>query len=290
MQQKKPGGKMETKKREKYYWYVCLLFIFLSPILIYHGLNHKMGFAFNPAYYAISMFVGLIAVFPFETIPVLLRGEKYDLKIGVKYPKYHFETTAGMEFGQAVEEITRRLKGIGFSVCEKKESDTITILEYKKDKTTMAQSFMDNAIRGSVRVEKKFSKPDIKTEVIFWDTLVMDSGESEAMNALARYISLDKAYFQYQNLNLTMTAGTMVSFITNILLYLHYTGVQQFEPAIFVSASFGAIGLIVIGLFFTFKDKKYLTGTRIGIASLYLALLTFIPVITALLASPQELL
>ncbi len=275
---------METKKREKYYWSVCLLFIFLSPILIYHGLNHKMVFDFDPVYYGIGMIVGLIAVFPFETIPVLLRGEKYDLKIGVKYPKYEFETTAGMGFDQAVEEITRRLKGTGFSVNEKKESDAITVLEFRKDKTTMAQSFMDNAIRGSVRVEKKFSKPDIKAEVIFWDTLVMDSGESEAMNALARYISLDKVYFQYQNLNLTMTAGTMVSFITNVMLYLHYTNIQRFEPSVFVSASFGAIGLIVIGLFFNFKDRKYLTGTRIGFASLYLALLTFIPVVNALLS------
>jgi hypothetical protein len=280
---------METKKREKYYWNVCLLFIFLSPILIYHGLNHKMGFQFDPTYYAISMIVGLIAVFPFETIPVLLRGEKYDLKIGAKYPKYEFETTTGMQFDQAVEEITMRLKGIGFSVNEKKESDAITVLEFRKDKTTMAQSFMDNAIRGSVRVEKKFSKPDIKAEVIFWDTLIMDSGESEAMNALARYISLDKAYFQYQNINLTLTAGTMVSFITNVLFYLHYSGVQRFEPSLFVSASFGAIGLIVIGLFFNIKDRKYLTGTRIGIASLYLALLTFIPVVNALLTSPQDL-
>jgi len=281
---------METKKREKYYWNVCLLFIFLSPILIYHGLNHKMEFEFNPSYYAISMIVGLIAVFPFETIPVLLRGEKFDLKIGGKYPKYEFETTARMEFDQAVEEIKRRLKEIGFSVNEIKESDSITVLEFKKDKTTMAQSFMDSAIRGSVRVEKKLSKPDIKAEVIYWDTLIMDSGESEAMNALARYISLDNAYFQYQNLNLTMTAGTMVSFITNILLYLHYSGVQRFEPSLFVSASFGAIGLIVIGLFFNFKDRKYLTGTRIGIASLYLALLTFIPVVNALLTAPQDLL
>lgn len=281
---------METKKREKYYWNVCLLFIFLSPILIYHGLNHKMEFEFNPTYYAISMIVGLIAVFPFETIPVLLRGKKFDLKIGAKHPKYEFETTARMEFGQAVEEITRRLKGIGFSVNEKKESDSITVLEFKKDKTTMAQSFMDCAIRGSVRVEKKFSKPDIKAEVIYWDTLIMDSGESEAMNALARYISLDKAYFLYQNINLTLTSGTMVSFITNVLFYLHYTGVRRFEPSLFVSASLGAIGLIVIGLFFIYKDRKYLIGTRVGIASLYLALLTFIPVVNALLASPQDLL
>lgn len=280
---------METKKREKYYWNVCLLFIFLSPILIYHSLNHKMGFEFNPAYYAISMFVGLIAVFPFETIPVLLRREKYDLKIGAKYPKYEFETTAGIEFDQAVEEITRRLKGIGFSVNEKKEGDTMTVLAFQKDKTSMTQSFMDNAIRGSVRVGKKFSKPDIKTEVIYWDTLIMDSGESEAMNALARYISLDKAYFQYQNLNLTMTAGAMVSFIINALLYLHYSGVQQFKPSIFVSASFGAIGLIVIGLYFTFKNRKYLTGIRVGIASLYLALLAFIPVVNAWLTSPEDL-
>jgi hypothetical protein len=248
-----------------------------------------MVFDFDPVYYGISMMVGLIAVFPFETIPVLLRGEKYDLKIGVKRPKYVFETTAGMGFDQAVEESTRRLKEMGFSVKEKKEGGAITVLEYKKEKTAMTQSFMDNAIRGSVRVEKKFSKPDIKAEVIFWDTLVMDSGESEAMNALARYISLDKAYFQYQNLNLTMTAGTMVAFITNVLLYLHYTGVQRFEALIFVSASIGAIGLIVIGLFFIFSNKKYLTGTRIGIASLYLALLAFIPVVNAMLTSPGEL-
>lgn len=281
---------METKKREKYYWNVCVLFIFLSPILIYHGLNHKMVFDFNPAYYAISMFVGLIAVFPFETIPVLLRGEKYDLKIGVKYPKYEFETTAGMEFGQAAEEIARRLKGIGFSVNEKKESDAITVLEFRKNKSTMAQSFIDNAIRGSVRLEKKFSKPDIKAEIIYMDTLIMDSGESEAMNALARYISLDKVYFQYQNLNLTLASGTMISFITNVLFYLHYTGVQRFEPSVFVSAAFGAIGLIIFGLYFNFKDRKYLIGTRIGIASLYLALLTFIPVVNALLGSPQDLL
>jgi hypothetical protein len=280
---------METKKREKYYWNVCLLFIFLSPILIYQGLNHKMGFHFDPTYYTISMIVGLIAVFPFETIPVLLRGEKYDLKIGAKYPKYEFETTSRIEFGQAVQEITRRLKEIGFSVNEKKESDSIMVLEFKKEKTSMAQSFMDCAIRGSVRVEKKFSKPDIKAEVIYWDILIMDSGESEAMNALARYISLDKAYFHYQNINLTLTAGTMVSFIINVLFYLHYTGVQRFEPLLFVSASFGAIGLIVIGLFFNFKDKKYLTGTRVGIAGLYLALLAFIPVINALLTSPQYL-
>ncbi|MGD2090799.1 MAG: hypothetical protein PVH61_31795 [Candidatus Aminicenantes bacterium] len=280
---------METKKREKYYWSVCLLFMFLSPILIYHGLNYKMVFDFDPVYYGISMVVGLIAVFPFETIPVLLRGEKYDLKIGAKYPEYKFETTSRMEFGQSVEEITRRLKEIGFSVKEMKKSDSMTVVQFHKDKTTMAQSIMDNAIRGSVRVEKKFSKPDIKAEVIYGDILLMDSGESEAMNALARYISLDQAYFHYQNINLTLTAGTMTSFITNVLLYLHYTGVQRFEPSIFVSASIGAIGLIVIGLFFIYRDKKYLIGTRIGIAGLYLALLTFIPVVNALLASPQDL-
>jgi len=276
---------MEKNKREKYYWNVCLLFMFLSPILIYHGLNYKMRFDVHPFYYGISMFVGLIAVFPFEVIPVLLSGEKYDLKIGAKHPKYEFETTAGMELGQAVEEITRRLKGIGFSVNEKKQGDAMTVLEFKKDKTSMAQSFMDCAIRGSVRLEKKFSKPDIKTEVIYWDTLIMDSGESEAMNALARYISLDKAYFQYQNLNLTLAAGTMISFILNILFYLHYTGVQRFESSLFVSAAFGAIGLIIFGLIFIFKDRKYLIGTRVGIASLYLALLTFIPVVNALISN-----
>jgi hypothetical protein len=104
------------------------------------------------------------------------------------------------------------------------------------------------------------------------------------MNALARYISLDKAYFQYQNLNLTLAAGTMISFILNILFYLHYSGVHRFEPSLFVSAAFGAIGLIIFGLIFIYKDRKYLIGTRVGIASLYLALLTFIPVVKALLA------
>lgn len=279
------GGCMETKKREQYYWKVCQLFIFLSPVLIYHGLNHKMGFDFDPLYYAIAMFAGMIAVFPFETIPVLLRGEKFDLKIGAKNPKYEFQTTSRMLFDRAVEEITRRLQESGFNVTGKIEGDSVRVLEFKKDKAPMMQSYLENAIRGSVRVEKKYSKPDIKTEIIYCDILLVDSGESEAMNAFARYISLDKEYFHYQNLNLTMTSGTMVAFLTNILLYLHYADVQRFGPSILVSASLGAAGLVVVGLYFNLKNRKYLTGTRIGLAGLYLALLPLIPVIAGLLSS-----
>lgn len=279
---------MEAKKRENYYWKVCLFFILLSPISIYYGLNNKMAFEFNPPYYAISMFVGLIAVFPFEIVAVLLRGEKYDLKFLTKYPEYRFETNTRWTFEQAVPKIKQRLIDLGFAVKAIKESDSITVLEFKKEKTELAQSFMDNTILGNVTIEKKFSRPNIKTEIIYWDMLLFDSGESEAMMALARYISLDQPYFLQQNINLTLTAGTMISFIISILFLLHSTNIVKFEPSLFISASFGAIGMIIFGLIFNFKDRKRLIGTKIGIAGLYLALLIFIPIVNGWLNPGQN--
>ncbi|UCH92103.1 MAG: hypothetical protein JSV88_17635 [Candidatus Aminicenantes bacterium] len=282
-------GEIEAKKRERYYWNVCVFFILLSPILIYHGLNHEMGSGFDPFYYAVSMIAGLIAVIPFETIPVILRGEKVNLKIGARHPKYEFTTASSMEFDNAVKEIEHRLKSMGFSVNEMKESDSLTVLRFGKEKPVMVHSFMDNAIQGSVRIEKKFTKPDIAVEVIYQDILLIDSGESEAMNALARYISLYTERFVQYNINMTLTAGTLVSFISNILLFLHYFGIKRFAPSLLISVSLGAIGLVAFGLFFTFRDRKHLIGARFGIAAVYLALLTFIPVVKSLPGSVSNL-
>lgn len=163
-----------------------------------------------------------------------------------------------------------RLEELGFSV-ETGDADAGQRLLFRKAKEKQVVQFSAHAFTGELTARREGSSTRVDATLVFEDTVVVETGEGERLQALARYLAGEAEDLKVATMPFTMVCGVVIA-----LAQVALRPVAALEPWLVqhgLSLSLAAVGMIVLGGHPILRNRAENYGLSLGLLGLGAAVL-----------------
>lgn len=266
---------MTDSQRERIYWLGLVGVAVVSPLVIF-GLARS---GFSPRF-DVNEFIAVLALcMPAVTVLDIalhrITGASGGIRFWVKNPvvEQRFRTPESLDASR--NEVARRLKGRGFTVSAGAET---TSLRFHKPKTQPTSGFLDSAFSGNVGFVDASDGTDVDVRLEVDDTLVLETGETRVMEALARYLSLETDAFTHREVPFMLYCAAFVAFTSGTFAIATVFRSDVFGEWL-TAASVAALSLLAIALGLLLWDREHLEGYRLVLAGAFVAAYPYVSLI-----------
>lgn len=131
----------------------------------------------------------------------------------IKHPSKTVELETNDSVEVVAEKAKKRLGELGFELAGEEGTGTETRLLLKKAKAAGVTGFIAHAFTGELLARQESGRTRVITQLVFLDTIVVESGEQERLAALARYISGGAGDLKVAVLPFTMVCGVVIALL-----------------------------------------------------------------------------
>lgn len=136
------------------------------------------------------------------------------------------------------------------------------IMNFYKPKATQTHQFLDHMFNGRVCYALAPNGVQVAVNLIFQDTLLMETGEFKKMKALCEHIALASDQFTYKTIPLTIISGLMMSYISiGIVLYCGIHQASEYPIFVPILAAMQS----ATGLFTALTDRARIQGAKLAV-------------------------
>ncbi|MBL9216761.1 MAG: hypothetical protein JNG83_14890 [Opitutaceae bacterium] len=195
--------------------------------------------------------------------------------IWIKHPTKTIDETVDLPLESVLAEATRRLGELGFTLESSEATATEARIVFSKPKSPKVVRFVEHAFKGEWVARRESGRTRVVTTLVFQDIILLESGESERLHALARYLGGVAPVLQVATLPFTLVCGIVIA-LTNLAL-LPVDSLRPWltpnQPAIVL----GALGMILLGGYPILKHRGENHGLPLGVLGVVATLLPLIP-------------
>lgn len=274
---------MLEQKREGFYWRISLFFVFMSPWILYllskMSLNPFVGlslFIFKQVV-TVGMFTNIAIVILLEMLYSRIVEGKTSFKFWVVNPSVEYRNRAQGSVRGCTQAIEQKLKHLGFQteISQNFKADREgQLIQFQKSAKKPVHHFLDHAFSGKVTLTPAFNSVDIHAQLTFEDTLILETGEKNKLQAISEFIALKAPELRMKGVPFTLYCGLIFAYATIITGFFISIGWSP-NYAVFNSLALSGIGSILLSLFFSFKNGKDFMGWRLVFSGLYLAAMPY---------------
>ena len=257
---------MLDSEREKFYFVLAMLFVASSPFVFPELVADGIEFQFNVFRFIALLFLVFPGPFVMELATSLLTGTASSLRANIKKPsvQVRHETLEPLE--PTRDALLRRLEGFGFH----QETDpTGLTIAFSKPQVQLVNSFIDHAFEGTTTLRRTGFGTEVTTTLQFKDTILLDTGETANLEALAGYFSMREASFASRQVPVTILGGAFMAYVVAVMCLVSAFTPTRLDGWI-TDLSLGTIGMIGFSLYFVQRDPDALFGYRLSLAGLFL--------------------
>jgi hypothetical protein len=202
---------------------------------------------------------------------------KTDFKFWVINPVVEFKNPAIGSIEECTRSVQEKLNYLGFesNICpDISNKPGVQIIKFNKSKKRHISHFLDHGFSGNVILDSSLNGVDIYTQLKFEDTLVVETGENNKMYAICEFITLKNPELKMKGVPFTLCCGLIVAYATVITSFFVKIG-GDLNYDLFNSLALTGIGMILLSLFFTFKNGRDFMSWRLVFSGLYLAAMPY---------------
>jgi hypothetical protein len=272
---------MLEQEREKFYWHMSLVFMFISPLPIYFlskiSLNPFLKLSLLQQVIWVGCLSSMVVVTLIEMLYTRIFNGKTDFKFWVVNPVAECKNPAIGSIEDCTRSVEKKLNHLGFKtkICPDVSSKPdCQIIKFDKSKKKHISHFLDHGFSGKVVLDPSLNGVDIYAQLKFEDTLIVETGETNKMYAICEFITLKNPELKMKGVPFTLCCGLIVAYATVITSFFVKTG-GNLNYDLFNSLALTGIGMILLSLFFTFKNGRDFMSWRLAFSGLYLAAMPY---------------
>lgn len=222
--------------------------------------------AFNRTVFITAMLLSMpTTVLLFLPVRMLMSGSGKRV-FWIKHPARTIEEWTDEPLDKIGQTARQRLDALGFTVHLAEESPDGARILFTKPKAEKVVRFVDHAFDGELVVRRASGRNQLSATVVFRDIVLVESGESERLAALARYLAGATTDLQVAILPFTMLCGVVIAALN--LALLPVDGLRPWLGSQQLSIALAAVGLILFGGFPILRNRGENYGLPLGVLGL----------------------
>jgi hypothetical protein len=278
-------GVLTEKKRERYYWRFCLVFLVLSPLVFLGILQEEINISLQGIIFIVVAVIGFPLAVIWEIILGRISGFGATQRFFIKHPTVTKAFDINTDPASLPRIIVQRLQAENFNfrlINPGENEEHVAIIQFHKTKSAPVIKFMDHALNGEMAIFRKGAGASLKIRLTMEDTLIMDTGETKKLSDLCAHLATGAGEFASPNIPLLVNV-TLSLCATGIILGI----VGSFVPSMnmgwsFVFSMIGALSAMISCVMILLQPRA-LMGIRLSIMGIILGLIPLFAIITRII-------
>ncbi|ELS34462.1 MULTISPECIES: hypothetical protein [Pseudanabaena] len=269
---------MTEQERERLYWRISLSFILISPWILSYlsriALNPFVTMPFFKVVVSVGLIVSNVSVFLIEILYSKIIKGKPSFKFWIVNPTVEYRNHLQGSVMGYTQVIEQKLNHLEFQVEISQDYERQLISFHKLIKKPV-HNFLDHAFSGKVILDPAFNGVDISVQLTFEDTVILETGEMNKLQAISEFIALKTSEIKIKAVPYTLYCSLIFAYSTTITGFLICVG-WKLDYRILNSLALTGIGSILLSLFFWFNNSKGFKdfiGWRLVFSGLYLSVM-----------------
>ena len=276
-----PRDQPDDSKIENRYFRLTLLFLYASPVLVWQLMKHPLDINVkNLLYFPLVAFLSIPAVIILEILLRWVLDRDNPPKVWIKQPSVRMEINFGQNFDDWLKPFAARLNRLGFLLNRDHESGVFTLSKPKSK--SGVHLFLDHRFNGSLTARKTNFGWTGQLELVMDDILLVETGETIKLKALADYLAGLAAEPTIRDVHLVMLNGLICGVALHVLIYLRLSGLADLTFLVLPCALAAVLLVLAALLIMSLNADKYV-GYRLAVNTLVLAATPFLPYLIRLI-------
>lgn len=219
----------------------------------------------------VAVMMGSIPATILLVLPLrLLLGRGRDRLVWIVKPARTFLHQSDQPVDGVLARARTRLEQLGFT-CEAADGAAGTPrVVFHKAKAPKVVKFTDHAFSGGLTLRREGGATHAEATIVFEDTVVVETGESDRILALARYLVGAEPELRTATIPFTLVCGVVIA-VSQALL----RPIPALEPWMAyhaLSITLAAVGMILLGGYPILQNRSENYGVGLGLVGLVTAL------------------
>ncbi len=238
------------------------------------GAGFPVSWHFDRAVFVAVMF-GSIPASVLLMLPLrLLLSRGRGRLVWIVSPARSFTHQSDAPVETVLERARTRLEQLGFT-CEAVDGTAgSTRLVFHKPKAPKVVKFTDHAFSGGLTLRPDGAATQAEATIVFEDTIVVETGESDRMLALARYLVGAEDELKAATIPFTLACGVVIAVVTALLRPV--PALEPWMSSQALSLSLASVGMILFGGYPILKNRAENYGLGLAAVGLLAAVLPLV--------------
>ena len=269
---------MVENKAEKFYWYLLIVTLLSSPLLVQLLYTQNFNLRFSTLYLIVLFLIGNLFQLPLELI---LNGKGIAAKFWVKNPSVSIRYSVEGKPDDWMLVQAEKIKVLGFQLVPAPTEKLAWHI--RKPKVGQAYGFLDHGFEGRIVIEQSSFGNEAVIELTLLDILIVDTGERDQLLRLAEYLVGKAASPILPTFHLIVACAAFLAIVSHVLLYLKAFDIWKGAIPVY-EACYGALGMAVWMLIVMLSRKYEFIGFRVLYGSILVALIPLLVILSKFFA------
>jgi hypothetical protein len=272
---------MNEQERERLYWRISLFLILVSPWILYYlsrmALNPFVPMPLINVVLLVGLIVSNVSVFLIEMLYTKIIKGKTSFKFWLVNPTVECRNKLQGSVMGCTQLIEQNLNHLGFQL-EVSQDYEKQLINFNKPIKYPVHNFLDHAFSGKVTLEQAFNGVSISVQLTFQDTVILETGEVNKLQAISEFIALKTSEILMKAVPYTLYCGLIIAYATTITGFLICVG-WRLDYRAFNSLGLIGIGSILLSLLYLFNNSKGFKdfiGWRLVFSGIYLSVMPYL--------------
>lgn len=261
---------MNEVERERIYWRILVVFVALSPLVLWGFYQHGIQLRWNQPVFIGALVASIPATLLIDMFFTIVSGKGTGFRFWIKNPSQHSENSLKDSIDACRQKVVQRLESIRFTSQELDGG-----IQFKKAKDPKVHSFLHHAFSGNVVLKQTPFGVDIVVDLTLNDILLLQTDEPQKLQTVCDFLTLHSPDCVIRSVPLYLICGVNLSLAASVLGLQNY-----FRPPVsslwITPVSAGAAGMLIVSGFYFIQNRGTVCGARLLLAGLYLSSLPYL--------------